>query len=359
MNIRLWFRLFVIQSLFLLVMGVSFLLLAIYGFKACSISVFLGFKVWGVPFYLVALAGIFSISAIYSSLLTLQLMEPFEAIRAKINWLLLGKYHHTIFDKTGGGQHWYDHTYSMDQEVNDLRMKMLQFSKDLQELSAAPVFVGEDTREEIIEHERQRIARELHDSVSQQLFAATMMISAVNEQLDSSMPDGLVKQVNLIEDVIGNAQTEMRALLLHLRPIELANKSLKKGIEQLLLELQTKIPMKIQWDLDDVKLETGIEDHLFRISQEAISNTLRHAKAKKLEVYLSQNIDAVHLKIIDDGVGFNVDKTHCSGRYGLMNIRERVTNMGGNCRIISHKNQGTLIDITVPNSKQTIQGGQA
>lgn len=348
MNLRLWFRIFMNQVLFLFTILLAFLIGLIYGLKVISLDIFWGLRLWSVPIYLVLGAGIVSLSAVYAAFLVFRIMEPFESVRAKINWLLLGKYQHPIFKEESFKARWYDQTICFTQEMNHLRDKMVQLSKDLQELSAAPIFVGEDTREEIIEQERHRIARELHDSVSQQLFAATMMTSAVNEQLDESISPALTKQLRLIEDVIGNAQTEMRALLLHLRPVELANKSLNQGIELLLQELQTKIPMDLRWKLDNVKLETGIEDHLFRICQEAISNTLRHAKAKKLEVYLSKSQDNVHLKIMDDGQGFDVEATHQTGRYGLMNIRDRVASMGGVCKIISRKNQGTVIDITVP-----------
>ena len=225
---------------------------------------------------------------------------------------------------------------------------MLQLSTDLQEFAAAPTFVGSETKEEIIERERQRIARELHDSVSQQLFAATMLLSSINSTIEENVSDATVKQLLTIDKVINAAQTEMRALLLHLRPIGLDDKSLKQGITQILQELQTKVPIEISWDLSDTNLETGNEDHLFRIVQEAVSNTLRHAKATKLEVYLRQNPHALQLKVIDNGVGFNINQSEKMGSYGLINMKERIASMGGTLKIISLPDRGTVIDITVP-----------
>lgn len=350
MNLRLWFHIFIRQAIFLLVILFICLALSIYAFHCFTLEELLTYKLLNLNVLTLMIAAMMAVSGIYSVILSIQLMTPYDELRAKINWLTLGKYHHAIFERPTDRHSWYEEFDTLQEEIIELRDKMLQYSTDLQELSAAPIFVGEETREEIVEHERHRIARELHDSVSQQLFAATMMISAVHEQLDDDHPQNLVSQIALIEEVIGNAQTEMRALLLHLRPVELSDKSLKEGIEQLLVELKSKVPLQIQWDLDNVRLETGIEDHLFRICQEAISNTLRHAKAKSMEVYLSQNVDAVHLKIRDDGQGFDPATSHQHGRYGLMNIQERVTNMGGTLKIISQKNQGTVIDISVPNS---------
>ncbi|UPQ85379.1 sensor histidine kinase [Ignavigranum ruoffiae] len=357
MNLRLWFHIFLTQLVFMVSILCVCIGLAIYAFDCFTLTEFLAFKVFDLNVFGLMLAALIAISAIYSFLLSIQLMTPYEELRAKINWLALGKYHHAIFNRPTDRHSWYEPYDSLQEEILELRDKMLQYSKDLQELSAAPIFVGEETREEIVEHERHRIARELHDSVSQQLFAATMMISAVHEQLGQDDSNTMLSQISLIEEVIGNAQTEMRALLLHLRPVELSNKSLKEGIEQLLVELQTKVPLEIHWELDNVRLETGIEDHLFRICQEAISNTLRHAKAQSMEVYLSQNLDAVHLKIRDDGQGFDPEASHQHGRYGLMNIKERVTNMGGTLKIISRKQQGTVIDISVPNSSKESQSG--
>ena len=219
-------------------------------------------------------------------------------------------------------------------------------SLELQEIGRKPQYVGEETKEQIIEQERRRIARELHDSVSQQLFAAMMMISALNER-KQHFDEKEQKQLAMIEHVLSQAQSEMRALLLHLRPISLENKSLKSGIEGLLVELQTKVQMKIHWDIEDVILPEGVEDHLFRIAQELLSNTLRHSHAKHLEVYLRQKDSNVIFKIEDDGIGFNVEDIH-PGSYGINNMKERVQGLGGQVKIVSFPNQGTTIEIKIP-----------
>ena len=131
-----------------------------------------------------------------------------------------------------------------------------------------------------LEAERHRLARELHDSVSQQLFAAMMMMSALNEQaIRDDAPEMQKKQLAMVTDIINASQSEMRALLLHLRPVTLEGKSLKQGIEQLLKELETKIKISLKWDIEEFTMPSSIEDQLFRVIQELLSNTLRHAKA--------------------------------------------------------------------------------
>jgi NarL family two-component system sensor histidine kinase LiaS len=175
-----------------------------------------------------------------------------------------------------------------------------------------------------------------------------MMMSALNEQSQHSEElEPYKKQLAMVADIINAAQSEMRALLLHLRPISLEGKSLRQGIEQLLKELQTKIQIQLKWDVQDICVSPSIEDQLFRVVQELLSNTLRHAKANELEVYLKIVGQSILLRVIDDGVGFEAKDEH-AGSYGLRNIRERIAGVGGSTKIISFKGQGTSIEIKVP-----------
>ena len=187
--------------------------------------------------------------------------------------------------------------------LEELRQKMIRLQREIERYSNTPVRFSGETKEAILTGERHRL--ELHDSVSQQLFAAMMMLSALRSvaNRDPAQAD-LSKQLDTIQKVINEAQAEMRALLLHLRPTNLEGKSLKQGIIQLLKELQTKITIEITWQLDDIKLNPAAEDNLFRIVQELLSNTLRHAKASSLEVYLKQLQDMVVLRMGRHGVGF-------------------------------------------------------
>lgn len=241
---------------------------------------------------------------------------------------------------------------SIEADIAQIHQGMLEMSKELQVYSSRPVMVSGETKEEIIEQERRRLARELHDSVSQQLFAASMLLSAVQEdEFATDFSPAFKKQLNTIETIINASQSEMRALLLHLRPISLEGKRLKAGLEQLLKELGTKVTIDISWDIADVSLKNGVEDHLFRIVQELLSNTLRHSKAKTLEVYLQYVDQNILLKVVDDGVGFDTNQSTV-GSYGLSNIKERVNGMGGTCKLISFKGQGTSVEIRIPNLKE-------
>lgn len=353
MNFRLWTHLFFFQFVSFSAIVVIIFGILIFELNVMTLSEVFTVEFFNIPVYLIIIAFILTLSIVLAIILTVALSSPFEQIRARINWLLLGKYQNEIFRKELQGGNWFDASRQTAKDINRLRDKIVDLSADLQEYTAAPVFVGEDTKEEIIENERNRIARELHDSVSQQLFAATMMISAISEVAEREELS-VTNSVKKVEEIIGNAQTEMRALLLHLRPIDLVDQRLDQGIKHLLEELDTKIPMEIHWNLAPVKVDSGIEDHLFRIVQEAISNTMRHAKANKFEIYLTQDKHSIQLKIIDDGQGFDVSTAKQKGNYGLRNMEERVKSLGGILNLISSIGKGTSIDIQIPISKREV-----
>ncbi|MBW5449431.1 HAMP domain-containing protein [Cohnella sp. CFH 77786] len=195
--------------------------------------------------------------------------------------------------------------------------------------------------------ERQRLARELHDAVSQQLFAISMTATAVGRTLDQDFEKAR-RQIELIEEMASVAQSEMRALLLHLRPIHLEGKRLSQAIPELIQEMKAKVPVDISLDMEeDLPLNIGMENHLFRIVQEALSNTLRHARASKMGIELQRRGDAVRLGIRDNGVGFDIQERK-QASYGLMNMEERVNELGGSFHVVSAPGKGTRIEIRVP-----------
>ncbi|WP_062532243.1 sensor histidine kinase [Jeotgalibaca dankookensis] len=302
-----------------------------------------------VPVLLFLAAVVFILSFVISLMVYLTIVKTKKRLIETLQQLNSGNYNKPskpLESFSGFGES----LEEIENELTLLRQKMMQLSREVQELSSVPKLVGSETKEEILEQERHRIARELHDSVSQQLFAAMMMLSALDEK-SQELPDHTQKSLKLIKAIVNESQSEMRALLLHLRPIKLEGKTLRKGIEQLLNELKTKIEIQLKWEIAPIDTIPGVEDHLFRIVQELLSNTLRHAKAKTLEVYLLQNEQEISLRIFDDGVGFDPSVTK-AGSYGLMNIQERVSSLGGTCKIISFPNQGTIIDIRIPNTME-------
>lgn len=244
--------------------------------------------------------------------------------------------------------------YMGDDEVGRLAEQLGRMSKkweeqvsSLQRLSTHNAELAGKARFTAIIEERQRLARELHDAVSQQLFAISMTATALGRTMDKDH-DKAKHQVALIEEMSSVAQSEMRALLLHLRPVHLEGKKLTVALRELVRELQEKVPLDITSDIDhELILSKGIEDHLFRIVQEAFSNSLRHSKGTKLQLTLKRISEVIMLSIRDNGVGFNVGLKKQTS-YGITTMQERVNELGGSINIISALNKGTRIDIRIP-----------
>lgn len=344
-----WAR-FMMVTLLSVVLGGLLVLLVAQGTNQLPLSL-LGLRVWHLPLFSYLVAGSLVLGAAASIPGWVRARQRQKAISERLTQLNAGHYqadvlvHQSASNLLIGPE--------LTQSVEQLRQKMIRLQKEISQYSDTPVLVSGQTKEAILTAERHRLARELHDSVSQQLFAAMMLLAAVTE-VAQAQPESnpLLPQLTTIQKVIAAAQAEMRALLLHLRPTELQGRTLKAGILSLLEELQTKITIEIHWQLDEVQLPHAEEDELFRITQELLANTLRHAEANHLEVYLKAG-DPVVLKVVDDGVGFDQSVPRAAGQYGLANIEERAQAIGGRAKIISFVGQGTSVEVQVPG-----QGGQ-
>lgn len=201
--------------------------------------------------------------------------------------------------------------------------------------------------EAIFEKERKRIARDLHDTVSQELFAAHMILSGISQQALKLDREKMQTQLQSVAAILETAQKDLRVLLLHLRPVELEEKSLVEGIQILLKELEDKSDLKVSLKQNVSKLPKKIEEHIFRILQELISNTLRHAQASCLDVYLYQTDVELQLKVVDNGIGFQLGSLDDLS-YGLRNIKERVEDMAGTVQLLTAPKQGLAVDIRIP-----------
>ena len=201
--------------------------------------------------------------------------------------------------------------------------------------------------EALIEKERKRIARDLHDTVSQELFAAHMILSGVSQQALKLDREKMQIQLQSVAAILETAQKDLRVLLLHLRPVELEEKSLVEGIQILLKELEDKSDLEVSLKQNVSKLPKKIEEHIFRILQELISNTLRHAQASCLDVYLYQTEVELQLKVVDNGIGFQLGSLDDLS-YGLRNIKERVEDMAGTVQLLTAPKQGLAVDIRIP-----------
>ncbi|KAB7665365.1 sensor histidine kinase [Bacillus sp. B1-b2] len=238
-------------------------------------------------------------------------------------------------------------TYDIKTELFDLSTYQQELVSSLQRLANEKASLGQTAHQAAVMEERQRLARDLHDVVSQQLFALNMMSSAAFKMFDRN-PELVKEQLKDIVMIAGKAQGEMRALLLHLRPVELSNDSLCDGLIKLIQELKGKTSITFSASIDEIEqLSTAGEEHLFRIVQEALSNVLRHSYADKVRIILEERENYVYLHISDNGKGFNPSIEKMAS-YGLKTMKERSEEIGGVMEIRSKSGEGTYIDIRVP-----------
>jgi len=192
--------------------------------------------------------------------------------------------------------------------------------------------------------ERQRLARELHDSVSQTLFTCrTMSETALRRwKKDPLRAHELVRDVNQLTAM---ALAEMRILLLELRPAALTQTDLKQLFEQYLQPIQDRREFELTLNIDDFPpLPPDVQIALYRITQEALNNINKHAQADHVEVQVTGDQNGVTLNIRDDGSGFNMQQV-ASTSFGLGIMRERAEEVGASIKIMSELNQGTRISV--------------
>lgn len=231
--------------------------------------------------------------------------------------------------------------------LNRMAVRIERQVASLQKLAAENTEMTEQLQKSVILEERQRIARDLHDAISQQLFAISMMTSAIQESGDLNT-DKVRKRIAMVQSSAGEAQKEMRALLMQLRPAALEGRDLKEGIQELLRQLEDKHDIAVNGELDDIPaLSKGITDNLFRMLQESLSNVIRHSQASVVTVRLSRSGSYIHLSIADNGIGFETEEAG-SLTYGMRTLQERAGEIGGTVSVVSSKGKGTQIHVKVP-----------
>jgi signal transduction histidine kinase len=192
--------------------------------------------------------------------------------------------------------------------------------------------------------ERARIARELHDSISQDLFSLRMLAGGLHKALPAESP--LQHQVRTIEETATGTLHEMRALLLELRPAPLADASLVPAIEKVCRAYSTQFGVAVNADLESVEVSPDVEHALLRVAQESVANAVRHGRPTQVDVALSRDDGHVVVTVHDNGVGF--DPTHRRRGLGLDMMRERVAELGGEFTVESSLDAGTVVRVRLP-----------
>jgi signal transduction histidine kinase len=192
--------------------------------------------------------------------------------------------------------------------------------------------------------ERQRLARELHDAVTQTLFSASL-IAEVLPRLAERNPQEGRRRLEELRQLTRGALAEMRTLLLELRPAALLDTPFGQLLQQLADASASRGSLQLKVDVDgEGPLPPDLQIGLYRIAQEALNNINKHAEATRAEIRFRQRGPAVDLRITDDGRGFDVSSTP-PGHFGLSIMRERARALGATLRIDSRPGAGTRVGV--------------
>jgi signal transduction histidine kinase len=209
-------------------------------------------------------------------------------------------------------------------------------------------------REAAVLEERARLARELHDSVTQSIFSLSMLAQAARTQHERTS-DQLGPTLERIGALAQEALFEMRSLLFELHPASLAEKGLARALDQLIASMRLRGGPTIAYGAEtDARPEPEAELALLRIVQEALANAIKHAGAGEVTVTLVEVAGRLTVTVTDDGAGFDPSAPvpaagdGRSGGMGLRSMRERAARAGVALEIVSAPGAGTTVRATAP-----------
>jgi PAS domain S-box-containing protein len=209
--------------------------------------------------------------------------------------------------------------------------------------------------------ERTRLARELHDSVSQALFSMTMharaaQLSMAKAGLDPTGPLG--RSIAQLAELTRGALAEMRALIFELRPEALAEEGLVAALRKqgAALAAREQVAVMVDGPEESLELESTVEEHLYRIVSEALHNVVKHARADNAAVSVTSNEGVLRVAVSDDGAGFDSDAEH-PGHLGLSTMAERARAIGADLTITSGPGAGTTVAVSLPRDRREQRKG--
>ncbi len=196
--------------------------------------------------------------------------------------------------------------------------------------------------------ERQRLARELHDSVTQALYGVTLYGEAAARQLSAGQVDLVAEHLHELRDTAQEALREMRLLIFELRPLILEEVGLVAALQTRLEAVEGRAGLKVDLYVEvEERLPPKVETGLYRIAQEALNNALKHAQAQNIAVSLRQDGRTVVLEIADDGVGFDPSTAVEFGGLGMEGMEERAEEMGARLTMESGPSAGATVRVEV------------
>jgi signal transduction histidine kinase len=199
----------------------------------------------------------------------------------------------------------------------------------------------------VVQEERRRLSRELHDHVSQSLYGIALGAHAVKARLDQD-PEKATEALDYIVNLADTGLAQMRALIFDLRPEGSMTGGLTQTLSRIAQVLRTRHGLEVDAVLEtEPDVSAAAKEAIYRITQEAVNNMVKHAQATRVRLSLSEDSERVTLEIQDDGIGFDPNQSH-PGHLGLHTMRERAQRLGGGLRIDAAPGRGVHIAAHLP-----------
>ena len=203
--------------------------------------------------------------------------------------------------------------------------------------------------EAAVMEERQRLARELHDSVTQLLYGLTLFAEAGRDSARAADPTQVQHYLGRLGETAQQALKEMRLLIFELHPPALTQAGLVGALRQRLEAVERRAGVETQLLVEKpLELPANVEASLYRIAEEALNNLLKHSAATRVTVRLGADEEGLVLEVTDNGQGFDLEAVRDHGGMGLVSMQERAEALGGSLRIVSAPGGGTSVKVIVP-----------
>jgi two-component system, NarL family, sensor histidine kinase LiaS len=194
---------------------------------------------------------------------------------------------------------------------------------------------------------RNRFARDLHDSVKQQVFATSLQIAAARALIEKDT-DSAESHLSQADELVRQAQKELNGLIQEMRPAALEGKGLATALREYVVRWSEGAEIPADFRVGgERRVPLEVEQALFRVAQEALANVARHSGAGHAEVDLIYTADTVTLRVADDGRGFDPSRNP-GGGFGLQSMRERLVKLGGHVNVESAPGKGTRVEVFCP-----------
>jgi PAS domain S-box-containing protein len=248
----------------------------------------------------------------------------------------------------GGEERWLEHVCQPVYGSSGNYLGRRGSNRDITERRRAEDALEERTKATAVAAERSRLARELHDSVTQGLYSVTLYAEATRLALAADKQDVAARNLRELHNMAREAMVDMRMLIFELHPPMLEEEGLVAALQARLAAVESRARLETEIRVKgERRLPLAVEEELFRVALEALNNVIKHASAQHVIVSLRFEGDSASLEITDDGVGFDSAEAKGSGGMGLLGIEERVRRIGGALVIDSTPGRGTTLRVKV------------